>query len=499
MSDENAEVVKTNFIRNIIDEDLSSDKNGPRVVTRFPPEPNGYLHIGHAKSICLNFGLAQIYNKDGVAAKCHLRFDDTNPEKEEVLSESPTFALQNQQASKLLNLQKQSAQQKASLNRLTKKLNLSEENLEKSNLAEKQKSESLKTAQQLNAKQSQEIKSKNTQLQSLRKQVQTQEKQLKMSKQDWQVADEAKIKEQENALVALNEELDKQKKMTNSVSAKMTEMTKKHDSLSSFQMLFYVFVVIAIIALVVAFMMWKKAKNAASQPALSSDNESNALLPVREEQLIKSENFAALGYIATDITYAVGLSLDDLQAQLTSTGDAKHAATLKPVVTLLENFNLIAADQDDTEIQNFDVIAYMQKMMMLYDFEFSQSDVVYHYSGEKTLMIKSVPSFIALALLNLINNSLKHGFNNKGHGKITLKVENGAQSGAKITYSDDGKGMDKTTLKQVFTPFFTTRKDRGYVGVGMSTTYDLIKNKLAGDIQIESQVGKGTAVTITLP
>ena len=84
MSDENAEVVKTNFIRNIIDEDLSSDKNGPRVVTRFPPEPNGYLHIGHAKSICLNFGLAQIYNKDGVAAKCHLRFDDTNPEKEEV-------------------------------------------------------------------------------------------------------------------------------------------------------------------------------------------------------------------------------------------------------------------------------------------------------------------------------------------------------------------------------------------------------------------------------
>ena len=71
-------VNKTNFIKNIIKKDIETKKVST-ILTRFPPEPNGYLHIGHAKSICLNFGIAQEFG-----GKCNLRFDDTNPVKEDI-------------------------------------------------------------------------------------------------------------------------------------------------------------------------------------------------------------------------------------------------------------------------------------------------------------------------------------------------------------------------------------------------------------------------------
>lgn len=80
---DSTETVSKDFIRRIVEEDVKAGKNKGKVITRFPPEPNGFLHIGHAKSICLNFGLAQEFK-----SVCHLRFDDTDPTKEDVTYEN---------------------------------------------------------------------------------------------------------------------------------------------------------------------------------------------------------------------------------------------------------------------------------------------------------------------------------------------------------------------------------------------------------------------------
>src|ERR1041385_5629709 len=78
MSERETEPTGLDFVRRIVEEDIKTGKWNGRVATRFPPEPNGYLHIGHAKSICLNFGIAEEFN-----GTCNLRYDDTNPSKEE--------------------------------------------------------------------------------------------------------------------------------------------------------------------------------------------------------------------------------------------------------------------------------------------------------------------------------------------------------------------------------------------------------------------------------
>lgn len=421
---------------------------------------------------------------------------------DEILSPSPTFVLKNQQAQQVAELKSKIQQQEGAISQLNKRLDFTKENSKKYFQALEKETQRLKQTQKTNKTQSKTLASREASLEKLKKQLEEQKAQLSMTKQEWQGAEQDKTLALEKSIEELNAALVKESNNSKQSKAQLANLNKENKSLASFKSLFYTFLILSIIALVafvIVLINWRKAKTATPPIANKQNTDNTALLAIRDNQLSKSENVAAIGYVATDITYAVAESLEELLEDLQSSGDKATVNKLRPIVTLLENFNLIAADQDETTKQNFDVVAYVEKMMMLYNFEFNQSDISYDYKGENKLTINSIPSYIALILINLVNNSLKHGFDNNGNGKISINIEKSNKSGAKIIFTDNGKGMNKNTLAKVFTPYFTTQEKRGYIGIGMSTTHQLITEKLSGKVAINSQEGKGTTVTINLP
>ncbi|MDM7321490.1 MAG: HAMP domain-containing sensor histidine kinase, partial [Fervidobacterium sp.] len=121
---------------------------------------------------------------------------------------------------------------------------------------------------------------------------------------------------------------------------------------------------------------------------------------------------------------------------------------------------------------------------------------------DDNLAAYTVPGAIAQILMNLIDNAIVHAFEYDNPGKIVIKFEkvksrNGEEY-LQLTFSDNGKGMDEETKKRAFEPFYTTDKENG-TGLGLSIVYNLVVDMLGGDIELESEIGKGTTLRIKIP
>ena len=347
-----------------------------------------------------------------------------------------------------------------------------------------------------NTKQEQQLKSSEQKSAQLTEQLKEKSQQLQMNKNEWLLAEDDKtqqledeIKHQKTQVNTLEDALTKQEAVVSQQKKQLLIMQKEGQQSS----MIYIVLLIAVAAIVALIYLWLRLKNATGQGSDISNT-----LTVREQQLVKAESVIVFGYLATDITYSAAHSLEELIEYCKIKKDDKCIEVLTPIVTILNNLNNIAADQDEINKESFDVVTYINKVISLFVDDLEQSNINYSYHGESNLLINSIPSQIALVLINLVNNSIRHGFNNKGNGKISITIEKAEQGRAKIVYQDDGAGMDNVTQQQVFSPFFTTKSERGYLGLGLSIARDLVENKLAGKIKLESQLGKGTTITITL-
>ena len=248
-----------------------------------------------------------------------------------------------------------------------------------------------------------------------------------------------------------------------------------------------------------------------------------------QKQLVQSEKMASLGTltagVAHEINTPLGIAVTSTSSALESTqkirehfeqnkltrSEMEHyfdgmekasnlnTNALERVIELLNNFKQVAADQMVGEEREVDLVHYIEEVISTLSAEMKRFRVNYQYSGESEFIITTIPGALAQVLTNLVTNALKHAFEDKIVGNISIELSKAKGDKAIIVFKDDGQGMTQHVLDNIFEPFFTTKRNSGGTGLGMNIVYNIICQKLEGTIKIESELEHGSKFYITLP
>ncbi|MCP5079078.1 MAG: hybrid sensor histidine kinase/response regulator [Psychromonas sp.] len=171
---------------------------------------------------------------------------------------------------------------------------------------------------------------------------------------------------------------------------------------------------------------------------------------------------------------------------------------LERAAALIGNFKLIAVDISSDMIREFNLYEYIETTINSLQPALKHTQIQIRLTGDQSLIINACPGSISQIITNFVMNSLLHAFNDdiKGEIKLHIYLEN---KKIMILYSDNGVGMSEEIISMIFEPFFTTKRATGGSGLGLSIVYNLITQNLGGEVNCESEVGKGTTFRISLP
>lgn len=247
-----------------------------------------------------------------------------------------------------------------------------------------------------------------------------------------------------------------------------------------------------------------------------------------QDKLVESEKMAALGSLVAGVAHEVntplgvaitGTSMVNDRMTALQESIAKGTLTrdqlsnfiergsesleltqknLQRVGALISNFKQIAVDQMVAEKREINLLSYLDEVMSTLSIEMRRANVRYHLAIPEDIHITTIPGAMAQIITNLVTNAIRHAFNGK-EGEITLSAETIAGHQVRISFQDNGCGMDSKILAQIFDPFFTTKRNEGGTGLGMPIVYNLVRQKLKGDISVKSEPGVGTTFIIELP
>ncbi|MGX5913603.1 YfiR/HmsC family protein [Aliidiomarina sp. Khilg15.8] len=252
-----------------------------------------------------------------------------------------------------------------------------------------------------------------------------------------------------------------------------------------------------------------------------------------QDKLVESEKMAALGNLVAGVAHEVNTPLgvaltatsmlNDRREMLLSdvrdnklTRDqlerflqqAQESLTLTEknlsrVARLISNFKQVAVDQMVTERRTIDVGNYIEEIMSALSIELKRAHIGVQIDVDGEIEMDTIPGAMAQIMTNLVTNSIRHGYasdaNSEQRGTITITARRSDGDRVRITFCDDGTGMDETTLQKIFEPFFTTKRNQGGTGLGMPIVYNLVRQQLKGDISVRSTPGAGTCFELILP
>ena len=173
---------------------------------------------------------------------------------------------------------------------------------------------------------------------------------------------------------------------------------------------------------------------------------------------------------------------------------------LRRAAAMIASFKQVAVDQASERQRDFEIGDYLSSVATSLRPNYKYRPITLDIRCPEKIFISSYPGALSQVFTNLIMNSLIHAYDEKQTGTITIDITHPENSDMiELCYRDDGKGMEKEVLSHLFEPFFTTRREDGGSGMGTNIIYDLITERLGGELDVSSEPGQGTTFVIHLP
>ena len=203
---------------------------------------------------------------------------------------------------------------------------------------------------------------------------------------------------------------------------------------------------------------------------------------------------------ASDKVRAHSISRSELNAFFSRTIDAMNLLTrnLGNAAALVMRFKEVAITRGNAQRQRFELARQMNDVAVLMQEKISLAGHQLLLQVEPELMLDSYPGALEQVMVALINNSLMHGFEGRRGGSMRVLAERHGTAQAKITFRDDGAGIETHYLERIFDPFFTTKMGQGCSGLGLHICYNIVTALLGGEISAQSSAGQGTTLTLLL-